>query len=164
MTQARSDDLDLPPAPETRLDFGGGPPLQIPDDFCTRFNGQGTADFANAVENQRFRDINREGEPLHVVSDGTLKLRASLTGATFDQRFEAAAEAHEPHRIAFYLYDLASAFHGLWNRGNEDPTMRFLRDDDPSVSRARLCLLRAVKVVIANGLNIFGITPVEEMR
>lgn len=77
---------------------------------------------------------------------------------------EAAAEAHEPHRIAFYLYDLASAFHGLWNRGNDDPAMRFLREDAPALSRARLCLLGAVKIVIANGLDIFGITPVEEMR
>ena len=84
--------------------------------------------------------------------------------AGWPRMIESSAEAHEPHRIAFYLYDLASAFHGLWNRGNDDPTMRFLRDDDPSVSRARLCLLRAVKVVITNGLDIFGITPVEEMR
>ena len=77
---------------------------------------------------------------------------------------ESAALAHEPHRLAFYLYDLASAFHGLWNRGNDDPAMRFLRDDDMELSRARLELLRAVKSVIAGGLGIFGVTPANEMR
>jgi arginyl-tRNA synthetase len=84
--------------------------------------------------------------------------------AGWPRMVESAAEAHEPHRIAFYLYDLASAFHALWSRGNDEPAMRFLRDDDPALSRARLCLLRAVRLVIANGLDIFGITPVEEMR
>jgi arginyl-tRNA synthetase len=76
---------------------------------------------------------------------------------------ESAAEAHEPHRLAFTLYDLASAFHALWNKGNEDPSLRFLVAD-PGLSRARLALLSAVKLVIASGLGIFGVTPVEEMR
>ena len=84
--------------------------------------------------------------------------------AGWPRTLEAAAEAHEPHRLAFYLYDLASAFHGLWNRGNDDPMMRFLREDDPELSRARLALLGAVKSVIASGLATFGVTPVNEMR
>lgn len=75
----------------TRLPFGGGPPLQIPDAECTKFTGQGTGDYANEPENQRFRDINRLGEKLHVVSNGTIKLRATNTSPRQYQPFEAAA-------------------------------------------------------------------------
>jgi arginyl-tRNA synthetase len=65
--------------------------------------------------------------------------------------------------VAFYLYDLASAFHALWNRGNDEPGLRFLQDD-PEASRAKIALARAVSVVIAAGLGILGVEPVEEMR
>ncbi len=84
--------------------------------------------------------------------------------ANWPRLVEAAAEAHEPHRVAFYLHDLASAFHGLWNKGNEDATLRFLLADDKDTTRARLALLQAVAAVIASGLAIFRVTPVEEMR
>ncbi|MGK2285809.1 arginine--tRNA ligase [Pedomonas sp. V897] len=79
------------------------------------------------------------------------------------RQVEAAAQAHEPHRIAFYLYDLAAAFHGLWNRGNDDPSLRFIVDD-AELSRARLALIQAVAQVIRNGLAIMGVEPVEEMH
>jgi arginyl-tRNA synthetase len=84
--------------------------------------------------------------------------------ANWPRLVESAAEAHEPHRVAFYLHDLASAFHGLWNKGNEDATLRFLLADDKDTTRARLALLQAVAAVIASGLAIFRVTPVEEMR
>ncbi len=77
---------------------------------------------------------------------------------------ENAAEAHEPHRIAFYLYDVAAAFHGLWNKGKDDATLRFLLAEDRELSIARLALVRAVSLVIASGLAVFGVEPVEEMR
>lgn len=77
---------------------------------------------------------------------------------------ESAAEAHEPHRIAFYLYDLAAAFHGLWNKGKDDARLRFLIEGDRDLSVARLGLLRAVTLVIASGLGIIGVEPMEEMR
>ncbi|WP_118134378.1 arginine--tRNA ligase [Oceanicella sp. SM1341] len=77
---------------------------------------------------------------------------------------EAAAAAHEPHRIAFYLYDLASDLHGLWNRGTDDPSLRFVQEGNIPASLARLALIRAVSVVIAAGLGILGVTPVQEMR
>ncbi|MDO9490558.1 MAG: arginine--tRNA ligase, partial [Sphingomonadaceae bacterium] len=77
---------------------------------------------------------------------------------------EAAAVSHEPHRIAFYLGDLAAAFHALWNRGNDDPSRRFLIADDPALTSARLALSRAIGQVIRNGLSIMGVTPVEEMH
>jgi len=77
---------------------------------------------------------------------------------------ESAAEAHEPHRVAFYLNDLAAGFHGLWNKGKDDVTLRFLQADDSELSLARLALLRAVTYVIASGLAVFGVEPLEEMR
>ena len=77
---------------------------------------------------------------------------------------ETSAEAHEPHRLAFFLYDVAAAFHGLWNRGKDEAALRFLIADDEVLSAARLALVRAVALVIASGLGIFGVKPVEEMR
>ena len=84
--------------------------------------------------------------------------------AEWPRAVEAAAKAHEPHRIAFYLYDLASDFHALWNRGNDEPSIRFLQDDDKLSTIARLLLIRAVSVVISNGLGILGVIPLREMR
>jgi arginyl-tRNA synthetase len=77
---------------------------------------------------------------------------------------EAAAEAHEPHRVAFYLHDLAAAFHALWNRGKDDATLRFLIDADPDLTRARLAMVAATKTVVASGLKVMGVVPVEELR
>ena len=77
---------------------------------------------------------------------------------------EQAALAHEPHRIAIYLNDLASVFHLLWNKGKDDTQLRFLSEVDPELSHARLALIQGVAFVIASGLNVFGVTPLEEMR
>lgn len=84
--------------------------------------------------------------------------------ATWPRLVEAAAEAHEPHRVAFFLYDLASDFHALWNKGKDDATMRFLIDGDEGITVARLALVHAVAAVIASGLQVMGVEPVEEMR
>jgi arginyl-tRNA synthetase len=77
---------------------------------------------------------------------------------------EAAAEAHEPHRIAFYLYDLASEFHAQWNRGKELPELRYIRPDDRELTTARLALVRAVALVVSAGLAILGVAAPDEMR
>ena len=77
---------------------------------------------------------------------------------------EAAAMAHEPHRIAFYLYDLAAALHAHWNRGNDDTDRRFLIESKPNLTRARLELARGIGQVIRNGLNLMGVEAAEEMR
>jgi len=77
---------------------------------------------------------------------------------------EAAAEAHEPHRVAFYLDDLASVFHGLWNKGKDDTRLRFIDENDEDVTRARLALVLGVATVIASGLEVIGVTPLEELR
>ncbi|MFL2688631.1 MAG: arginine--tRNA ligase [Alphaproteobacteria bacterium] len=84
--------------------------------------------------------------------------------ASWPRMVEAAAEAHEPHRIAFYLSELASAFHSHWNRGKDDRGLRFIVEDDREVTVARFALVRAVQNVVASGLAVFGIEPVEEMR
>jgi len=84
--------------------------------------------------------------------------------AGWPRMIETAAAAHEPHRIAFYVHDLASAFHALWNRGNENPSLRFILSGDKNVTLARLALIRAIRGVIASALKILGVTPVEEMR
>jgi len=77
---------------------------------------------------------------------------------------ESAAKAHEPHRCAFYLYDLAAVFHALWNKGKDDAQLRFLVQDDKELTMARLALVRSVALVIALGLEMFGVEPLEEMR
>lgn len=77
---------------------------------------------------------------------------------------EGAATAHEPHRVAFYLSDLAAAFHAFWNRGNDNETLRFIVPGDAEMTRARVALARSVAVVIASGLAVMGVAPVEEMR
>jgi arginyl-tRNA synthetase len=75
-----------------------------------------------------------------------------------------AAEAHEPHRIAFYLYDLAASFHQLWTRGKDNATLRFLLESDRSLTIARLALVQSVAIVLAGGLRLIGVEPAEELR
>ena len=82
----------------------------------------------------------------------------------YPRNFLAAAIALEPHRLAFYLQDLAAAFHGLWTRGKEDPSLRFIQDDNRDLTAARLALLRATEIVLANGLDVIGVEPETEMR
>jgi len=84
--------------------------------------------------------------------------------AEWPRLVEVAARTHEPHRVAFYLYELAGEFHTLWNRGNELPELRFLQEGAPDTSLSKIALARAVSVVISAGLGILGVTPVEEMR
>lgn len=75
----------------------------------------------------------------------------------------AAAEAHEPHRVAFYIHELASGFHSLWAKGNENPALRFVNDKDPRLTSARLAMVEAVRLVIANGLELLGVSQPEEL-
>ena len=84
--------------------------------------------------------------------------------AQYPRVLESAALAHEPHRIAFYLYDLAAEFHALWNRGNDDPERRFLIDNNPQLSRARLELALGIAQIIRSGLDLMGVAATEEMR
>jgi arginyl-tRNA synthetase len=84
--------------------------------------------------------------------------------AHFPRIVEAAAAAHEPHRIAFYLYDLAGDFHGLWNRGKDSPQLRFIYDSDRELTRARLALVASTQRVLALGLGILGVDAMQELH
>ena len=99
---------------------------------------------------------------------GSLQAEAELAMmrrlSAWPRTAEAAALAREPHRIAFFLYDLASDFHMLWNRGKDEAALRFLQKDRPEETLARLALIAATAVTIRSGLAVMGVTPVEEMR
>ena len=115
-----------------------------------------------------FPDIAQDPEvlaqcQLHLLTDSDeLSLIKAMAG--WPRLLESAAEAYEPHRVAFYLYELASAFHALWNKGNDDASLRFLQPGQPELTAARLALVRALAFVIASGLSVFGVEPVEELR
>jgi len=101
--------------------------------------------------------------PLERLDDpGELALMRRL--ALYPRLIEAAAIAHEPHRIAFYLYDLASDFHAQWNRGNDASYLRFIIQNDPELTMARLALVQGVVTVLASGLGLLGVEAPEEMR
>jgi arginyl-tRNA synthetase len=95
--------------------------------------------------------------------DGEAELALIKFLANWPRIVETAAAAHEPHRVAFYLYDLAGAFHGLWTKGR-DTGLRFIVADDPSLTLARLALVEAVAIVVASGLAIIGVEPLDELR
>ena len=84
--------------------------------------------------------------------------------AQFPGIVEASAQAHEPHRIAFYLYDIAAEFHALWNRGKDLPQLRFIYETDRELTRARVALVAATKQVLASGLGILGVKAMHEMH
>jgi len=103
------------------------------------------------------------GSDLNSLGDSSeLSLAAKV--AEFPRLVEIAARSNEPHRIAFYLYELASDFHSLWNKGNDQPKLRFLQEEDPATSRSKIALIRCTAVVISTGLGILGVTPAQEMR
>ena len=97
-----------------------------------------------------------------LTDEAELTLMKLLAG--WPRLVETAALAREPHRIAYYLNDIAAAFHGLWNKGNEDTSLRFLIPENENGTLARLGMVRAMAVVIASGLAVMGVKPVEEMR
>lgn len=101
--------------------------------------------------------------PLHLLSDPSeLVLIRKL--AEFPRVIDAAADSHEPHRVAFYLYELASDFHGHWNAGKENVNLRFVNPDEPLLTHARLALVKAVRNVLASGLEVLGVNAPQEMR
>lgn len=84
--------------------------------------------------------------------------------ALFPKVVETASSTREPHRVAFYLHDVASEFHALWNRGKDQPQLRFINDDDRQSTAVRLTLVRGVELVISSGLRILGVSAPVEMR
>jgi arginyl-tRNA synthetase len=108
------------------------------------------------------------GKDLSDAQFGLLRDEAELAVvkrmAHYPRLVESAALAHEPHRIAFYLYDLASEFHGLWSKGKELPHLRFIVEDDKELTKARVGLVAALGQVIRSGLRVLGVKPALEMR
>ena len=150
-----------------------------------RSDAQMDFDFARVVEaskdnpvfyvqyaHARIASLHRRAEEAGIMPQGELDLsRLDLQelalvklGAQFPRIVATAAQAREPHRIAFYLYDLAAAFHALWNAGNDDTNRRFIVADDPIATRARLFLAGAIGQIIRNGLAIMGVEAVSEMN
>jgi arginyl-tRNA synthetase len=134
-------------------------------------HARGHSIFRNARENV-LSDLPEEAgaraaylanSPLERLSDPSeLDLLKRL--ALFPRTIEAAAVAHEPHRIAFYLYDLASEFHALWNKGHDLPYLRFIINNDAEITRARLAMVQGVVSVLASGLAVLGVHAPTEMR
>ncbi len=122
--------------------------------------------YAHARIRSVIRKAEAAGLPLsdHPVLSDPAEWAVARKIAEWPRLVEIAARNHEPHRVAFYLYELASDFHALWNKGNEHPELRFLHEDDPEATAAKIALPRAVAVVISAGLGILGVTPAEEMR
>jgi arginyl-tRNA synthetase len=127
--------------------------------------------------NARVNSVMRKAREAGIAVDDAALGAADLAGLTHEAELalarkiaewprlvEIAARANEPHRVAFFLYDLASELHGLWNRGHDEPALRFLQEGDPATSAAKIALVRAAAVVICAGLGILGVTPVNEMR
>jgi arginyl-tRNA synthetase len=124
--------------------------------------------YAHARIASLMRKAKAEGVDLSAPADLSLldeeELGLVKLAAQFPRSVEAAASAHEPHRIAFYLNDLAGAFHQQWNKGNDDPARRFLLAHNQGVTRARLELADAIGQIIRNGLSLMGVAAVEEMQ
>ena len=134
----------------------------------TRENPVWYVQYAHARVNSAMRRADEAGIDLGSEADLSLlaheaELALAAKVAEWPRVVEIAARAHEPHRIAFYLNELASEVHALWNRGNDDPSLRFVQDDHDA-ARAKLALIRAAQAVIAAGLRLLGVTPVEELR
>ncbi len=115
---------------------------------------------------QEFPDIDPtqlSDAPLKRLRDeDEIRLLKLLAG--WPRQVEIAAQAHEPHRLCYYLYEVAGQFHMLWNKGKDEAILRFILPDDRELTRARLAMIKGVQAVIASGLTIFGVEPVEEMH
>ncbi len=125
----------------------------------------------------RVMSVLRKAADAGIAADDATLRAADLSGLRHDAELavarklaewprlvEIAARTNEPHRIAFYLYELAGEFHGLWNRGNDETGLRFVQEGDADTSQSKIALARAVSVVISAGLGILGVTPAQEMR
>jgi arginyl-tRNA synthetase len=115
-----------------------------------------------------FPDLDLSSDALAAASldlladEGELQLARVI--AQYPRVIEAAAAAHEPHRVAFYLHELSSVFHAHWNRGKDQPQLRFVNADQRELTRARVALVQALTVVLASGLSLLGVSAPDEMR
>jgi arginyl-tRNA synthetase len=127
--------------------------------------------------NARVHSVLRKADEAGIDVDDATLLAADITTLTHESELnvlkklaewprlvEIAGRTHEPHRVAFYLFELASELHSLWNRGHDEPSLRFIQEGNVATSQAKIALARAVSVVLSAGLGILGVQPAKEMR
>ena len=114
------------------------------------------------MDGPRYRNI--FGTFALMISEDIVRATSSQTPEAGPTASAPAALAHEPHRIAFYLYDLAAAFHALWNRGKELPHLRFMVEASREITEARLALVTSTAIVLRSALRLLGVQAITEMR
>jgi arginyl-tRNA synthetase len=147
--------------PEAQMDFDFAKVVEASKDNPVFY-----VQYAHARIRSTLRKADAEGvapSADHVDRLGPDELALVKLAAQFPRTVEAAAQAREPHRIAFFLYDLAAAFHAFWNMGNDDPGKRIILAQDPELTGARLFLGQQIGQVIRNGLALLGVEAVEEL-
>ncbi|QZH73880.1 MAG: arginine--tRNA ligase [Erythrobacter sp.] len=147
--------------PEAQMDFDFAKVVEASKDNPVFYVQYAHARIRSILRKAADEGIVPSGDALDQLTPDDLALVKQA--AQFPREVEAAARAREPHRIAFYLYELAASFHGLWNMGNDDPRKRFIVAQDPALSAARLFLASQIGQVIRNGLALLGVEAVEEL-
>jgi len=147
--------------PEAQMDFDFAKVVEASKDNPVFYVQYAHARICSTLRKGAATGLAPSAEALERLGEEELAL--VKLAAQFPREVEASAKAREPHRIAFYLYDLAAAFHAFWNLGNDRPELRMLREDDGELSGARLFLASQIGQVIRNGLDVLGVEAVEEM-
>jgi arginyl-tRNA synthetase len=147
--------------PEAQMDFDFAKVVEASKDNPVFYVQYAHARVCSTLRKAAAEGLVPDGAALDRLGEEELAL--VRLAAQFPRLVEAAAAAREPHRVAFYLYDLAGAFHAYWNLGNDRPDKRFIVADDPILSGARLFLAAQIGQLVRNGLAILGVVAVEEM-
>jgi len=147
--------------PDAQMDFDFAKVVETSKDNPVFYVQYAHARICSILRKAAEQDIAPAGDDLSLLGEAELAL--VKLAAQFPREVEAAAKAREPHRIAFYLYDLAAAFHAFWNMGNDDPKKRVIVVEDRALSAARLFLSVQIGQVIRNGLALLGVEAVEEL-
>ena len=147
--------------PEAQMDFDFDKVVEASKDNPVFYVQYAHARIRSTLRKAAAEGFAPSGEALEQL--GAEELELVKLAAQFPRLVEAAAAAREPHRIAFYLYDLAAAFHAYWNLGNDKPEKRFIVAQDGKLTGARLYLASQIGQLVRNGLSILGVEAVEEM-
>ncbi|MFN2098620.1 arginine--tRNA ligase [Altererythrobacter sp. MF3-039] len=147
--------------PEAQMEFDFAKVVEASKDNPVFYVQYAHARISSTLRKGAAEGIEPSGEMLDLLGPEDLALVKQA--AQFPRLLEAAAQAREPHRIAFYLYDLAAEFHAFWNLGNDRPELRIIRSEAPDLTAARLFLAAQIGQVIRNGLHVLGVEAVEEM-
>ena len=147
--------------PDAQMDFDFAKVVEASKDNPVFYVQYAHARICSTLRKAAEAGIAPSAEHLELLTEDDLALVKQA--AQFPREVESAARAREPHRIAFYLYDLAAAFHAFWNLGNDDPQKRFILEQNHDVSGARLFLASQIGQILRNGLAILGVDAVEEL-